>query len=90
MTRPPTHPKLVALRNLLVSTRKEKSILQKDLAKALNRPQSFISKYENGERSIDLIDFIEISKAMNCAPQDLFNEYIKLLENNYLGVVIRQ
>ena len=83
MTRPPSHPKLVALRVLLVSTRKEKFILQKDLAKSLKRPQSYISKYENGERSIDLIDFIEIAKAMNCIPQELFNDYINLLNNIY-------
>ena len=72
------------VRDATVSTRKKKSILQKDLAKILSRPQSYISKYENGERSIDLIEFIEfieISKAMNCAPQDLFNEYLKLLED---------
>ena len=80
MTRPPSHPKLVVLRDLLVSTRKEKSILQKDLAKSLKRPQSYISKYENGERGIDLVDFIEIAKAMNCVPQELFNNYLKLLE----------
>ncbi|QTX22718.1 helix-turn-helix transcriptional regulator [Comamonas aquatica] len=77
MTRPPNHPKLVALRNLLAKIRKEKSILQKDLATALGRPQSYVSKYENGERSIDIVEFIEICNAMKYDPEEIFKKYLK-------------
>ncbi len=77
MTRPPNHPKLVALRSLLTKIRKEKSILQKDLATALDRQQSYVSKYENGERSIDLVEFIEICNAMNYEPEEIFKQYLQ-------------
>ncbi|QTX19424.1 helix-turn-helix transcriptional regulator [Comamonas aquatica] len=82
MTRPPNHPKLLALRNLLAQIRKEKSILQKDLATALGRPQSYVSKYENGERSIDIVEFIEICNAMNYEPEEIFKKYLQTAYRN--------
>ena len=37
---------------------------QQQLADRLGKPQSFISKYEGGERRIDVIEFITISEAL--------------------------
>jgi hypothetical protein len=34
----------------------------------LGRPQSFVSKYENGERQIDVAEFIEILSALGADP----------------------
>lgn len=48
----------------LVDTRKSKGITQVDLARRLGKPQSFVSKFENGERRIDVAEFIEICRAM--------------------------
>ncbi len=48
----------------LVDTRKAKGITQVDLARRLGKPQSFVSKFENGERRIDVAEFIEICRAM--------------------------
>lgn len=30
----------------------------------LRRPQSFVSKYENGERRLDIIEFMEVTEAI--------------------------
>ena len=30
----------------------------------LNRPQSFVPKYETGERRIDVVEFVEIARAV--------------------------
>jgi transcriptional regulator with XRE-family HTH domain len=30
----------------------------------LNVPQSFVSKYENGERRLDVVEFIAVAKAL--------------------------
>lgn len=50
---------------------------QQQLSEALNKPQSFVSKYENGERRLDLIETIEICKALNADPHELINALLK-------------
>lgn len=54
-----------ALRGLLVSLRSEARLRQIDLAHRLGKPQSFVSKYENGERRLDLTDVYSVCKALN-------------------------
>ena len=48
------------LLKLLKEARLEAGLRQEDLAKALNQPQSFVSKYESGERRLDLIELRQI------------------------------
>lgn len=48
----------------LIDTRKRQGLTQVDLARRLGKPQSFVSKFENGERRIDIAEFIEICRAM--------------------------
>jgi hypothetical protein len=50
------------LLSLLVRERKRADITQQDLSCALGRPQSFVSKYERGERRLDVIEFLEICR----------------------------
>ncbi|MFZ7338035.1 helix-turn-helix domain-containing protein [Comamonas jiangduensis] len=70
-----------ALRELLAKKRKSKGLHQIDVAKALQRPQSFVSKYENGERKIDVIDFIQICRSMNIDPTSILDEYLEIINN---------
>jgi transcriptional regulator with XRE-family HTH domain len=49
---------------LLVAAREKAGMTQQQLADRLGKPQSFISKYEGGERRIDVIEFIAISEAL--------------------------
>ena len=46
------------------------------MAKKLGRPQSFIAKYEGGERRIDVIEFIEIARALDADPVRLFRDFV--------------
>jgi len=52
-------------------------ITQQQLSEKLNRPQSFVSKYENGERRLDLIELIDICNALSSDPHELLDAIIK-------------
>lgn len=56
---------------LLVQARKDAEITQVELAKRLAKPQSFVSKFENGERRLDVIEFLDISEAIGVSAADL-------------------
>jgi transcriptional regulator with XRE-family HTH domain len=56
--------KYECFRELLIQYRKDAGITQQDLAVALNKPQSYVSKYENGERRLDLVEFLDIAEAL--------------------------
>jgi transcriptional regulator with XRE-family HTH domain len=49
---------------LLIQERKNAGLSQQQLANKLNRPQSYISKYECGERRLDVIELLEVSEAI--------------------------
>lgn len=41
---------------------------QTDVARELGRPQSFVSKYERGERRLDMIEFLDIAAVLEIDP----------------------
>lgn len=49
---------------MLVNSRKEAGLTQQALAENLKRPQSFVAKYEGGERRLDVIELQEIAQAL--------------------------
>jgi transcriptional regulator with XRE-family HTH domain len=51
------------LLELLKQVRNEAGLRQIDLATRLKQPQSYISKYESGERRLDLLELNQICKA---------------------------
>jgi transcriptional regulator with XRE-family HTH domain len=59
----------------LIAVRKAAGIRQQGLAKKLGRPQSFVAKYEGGERRIDVIEFITIARALGADPVKLFRNF---------------
>lgn len=59
---------LLALRELLIAARDRAGLTQQKLAKRLGKPQSFVAKYEGGERRLDLIEFIVIAQAIGADP----------------------
>ena len=61
---------------ILVAARHRSGVRQQALAKKLGRPQSFIAKYEGGERRIDVVEFIAIARALGADPIKLFREFV--------------
>ena len=53
-----------ALVGKLVEARKEAGLSQDALASRLGRHQQFVSRYEIGERRLDIVEFIDICRAL--------------------------
>lgn len=61
---------------LLKETRFKKDLTQVELAKKLGVPQSFVSKYESGERQLDVLELRQICQQLGIS----FENFIHLLE----------
>lgn len=57
----------------LRAARKEAGITQQELARRLRRPQSFISKYENAERRLDVVEYLQVTTALGVDARDLLH-----------------
>ncbi len=66
-----------AFRALIRDVRKKAGLTQADLAGRLGKPQSFVAKYESGERRIDVVEFVAISAALEVDPARLLRELMK-------------
>jgi len=57
--------------NALVEARQKIGLTQSEVALRLGRPQSFVSKYESGERRLDVVEFVEVCEALSTSPHDV-------------------
>jgi transcriptional regulator with XRE-family HTH domain len=64
------------LRALLRGAREKAGLTQHELAKRLKKPQSFVAKYETGERRLDVIEFVVITRAMDADPAKLMRNLL--------------
>jgi transcriptional regulator with XRE-family HTH domain len=67
----------IAFCELMVKARKAAGLTQHELAKRLRRPQSFVAKYEGGERRVDVVEFVEICKAIEADPNKLLKTFLR-------------
>lgn len=63
--RSPAH---AAFCKLMAEARDAADLTQEKLAKRLKKPQSFVAKYEGGERRIDIVEFLAITRAIGADP----------------------
>lgn len=59
-------PGHLALMAVLKQARLDAGLTQTELADRLKRPQSFVAKYENGERKVEVVEFVQIVKEIGC------------------------
>ena len=66
------HQRLVAL---LRELRENAGLRQADVAKRLRRPQSFVSKYEAGQRRLDLVELSQLAGVFGLSLFDLVEQF---------------
>jgi transcriptional regulator with XRE-family HTH domain len=64
------------LRKLLRQLRLGAGLRQSDLAEVLGAPQSFVSKYESGERRLDILELRQVCNALGIP----LSEFVARLE----------
>lgn len=74
---PQTSPEYRALSEVLLEARTAAGLTQRDLAARLNRQHSFIGKIESGARHINVIEFIEVARALEIDPTKLLKTVIQ-------------
>jgi transcriptional regulator with XRE-family HTH domain len=62
---------------LMVENREKAGLTQHQLARKLRKPQSFVAKYEGGERRVDVIEFMAIARAMGADAVTLLRTLIR-------------
>jgi transcriptional regulator with XRE-family HTH domain len=66
-----------ALCELLIAARDRAHLTQQQLAKRLGVHQSFVAKYEGGERRIDVLEFLTITRAIGADPVRLLKTLMR-------------
>jgi transcriptional regulator with XRE-family HTH domain len=61
-------PTYTRLRRLLIRSRKHAGLNQAALALRLGKPQSYVSKVESGERRLDVVEFVDLVRAIGGDP----------------------
>ncbi len=64
-------------RALLIEARKDAGLTQEEVAERLRRPQSFVWKIENGVRRVDVVEFLEIARAIGFNPLTFLTKFDK-------------
>jgi len=66
-----------ALIDALKDARLAAGLTQQHVADRLKRPQSFVAKYESGERRLDVAEFVAIAKLVGLNPSRLIAQLFK-------------
>jgi transcriptional regulator with XRE-family HTH domain len=64
------------LQDLIRTLRLEAGLTQADLATRLGRPQSYVSKYESGERRLDFVELHDVCIALNLGIDEFAEKYM--------------
>lgn len=78
MPRSSRSPRQARLQELLIQKRVAAGLTQEEVARRLRRPQSFVSKYETGERRLDIVELMEVAEVLGADPRWLVAELIKV------------
>jgi transcriptional regulator with XRE-family HTH domain len=74
-------PEQEILQDLLYQLRTAKRLSQADIAKRIEKSQSVVSKYESGERRLDVVELRAVCHAIGISLPDFISEFEKRLDD---------
>jgi transcriptional regulator with XRE-family HTH domain len=87
MANPIHDPNSQVFRQMLVEARTSSGLLQADLADRLRKTQSFVSKYERGERRLDFPEFVAIADALGIDVPAFVERYRSRIQRDHPLIV---
>lgn len=63
--------------SILTEARKVANMSQGEVAKRLGKPQQFVSRYELGERRLDIAEFVDVAAALGLDPLETLEETMR-------------
>ena len=79
MAKPDLSIQYERFRALMIKVRKAKRVPQWELAQRIGRSQSYVAKYESGKRRLDVVEFLEVAKALRVDPWRIIRRLAKEL-----------
>jgi transcriptional regulator with XRE-family HTH domain len=73
-------PRQLKLQAIMRAKRKERGLTQAELAARLGKPQSFVAKYETGERRLDVVELIRVSAQLDCDPVEIVADLLRVAD----------
>lgn len=67
-------------RKLLKELRLTQNVTQVQLARRLGRPQSYVSKFENGERRLDFVETAFLCQALGVKLESVARTFVRRLD----------
>ncbi|MDR0775953.1 MAG: helix-turn-helix transcriptional regulator [Azonexus sp.] len=68
MTHSINTPEMAALLSWLKSAREKQALTMRDLSTRLDKPHSYVQKVEQGERRLDVVEFVWYCEALGINP----------------------
>jgi transcriptional regulator with XRE-family HTH domain len=84
MPNPLHEPNYTTFRTMLIEAREKAGLTQVDVAGRLGKPQSYVSKYERGERRLDFVEFVLLAEILDLQPADFFSDFMNRRRNSAL------
>lgn len=60
----------------LTDARRDAGLTQAEVAAKIGKPQSYVSKYESGERRLDVVEFCEIARSLGRKPTEILDQFL--------------
>ncbi len=76
------------LQRLLVEARQARGLTQSEVAAHLQVPQSFVSKYERGERRLDIVELLQILRILELDVRDVLNRIVDSEDSSALPTIL--